>query len=175
MLSIVNRPGNRPSHEGAAAQLDLAILLCREAGFRRIYLRGDTDFTQTKHLDAWDTEGVTFLFGIDAMANLKAIAEDLPASAWAELQRPPQYTAQGPPRERPENVKDRIVRERGFKTLTRVREEVAEVAYRPTACQETYRLIIVRQTVKVEQGQLRLHDEVRYLFYLTNDRVAGAM
>ena len=34
------------------------------AGFRRIYVRGDTDFTQTRHLDAWDTEGVTFLFGI---------------------------------------------------------------------------------------------------------------
>jgi len=74
VISIVNRPGNRPSHEGAAEQLDLTILLCREAGFRRIYLRGDTDFTQTKQLDAWDAEGVTFLFGIDAMPNLKAIA-----------------------------------------------------------------------------------------------------
>jgi hypothetical protein len=173
VLSLVNRPGNRPSHEGAAAQLDLAILLCREAGFRRIYLRGDTDFTQTKHLDAWHAEGVTFLFGIDARANLEAIAEGLPASAWAELQRPPQYTAQGPPRQRPERVKDRIVRARGFKALTRVREEVAEVAYRPTACKESYRLIIVRQTVMVEQGQLRLHDEVRYLFYLTNDGAVG--
>ena len=95
MLSHVNRPGNRPSHEGAAEQIDLAILLCRDAGFRRIYLRGDTDFTQTKQLDACDAEAVTFLFGIDAMANLKAIAEDRPASDWAELQRPPQYTAKG--------------------------------------------------------------------------------
>jgi hypothetical protein len=172
VLSIVNRPGSRPSHEGAAEQLDLVILLCRQAGFRRIYLRGDTDFTQTKQLDAWDAEGVLFLFGIDAMPNLKAIAEDLPASAWTELHRPPQYTAQGPPRKRPEKVKDRIVRARGFKTLTRIREEVAEVAYRPTACQESYRLIIVRQTVMVEEGQLRLLDEVRYLFYLTNDRAA---
>jgi hypothetical protein len=172
VLSIVNRPGNRPSHEGAAAQLDLAILLCREAGFRRISLRGDTDFTQTKHLDAWHAEGVTFLFGIDAKANLKAIAEDLPASAWAELRRPPRDTAQGSPRKRPERVKDEIVRARGFKTLTRIREEVAEVAYRPTACKESYRLIIVRQTVMVEEGQLRLLDEVRYLFYLTNDREA---
>lgn len=172
VLSIVNRPGNRPSHEGAAEQLDLVILLCREAGFRRISLRGDTDFTQTKSLDAWDAERVTFLFGIDAKANLKAIAEDLPASAWAELHRPQPYTAQGLPRRRPERVKDRIVRERGFKTLTRVREEVAEVAYRPTACHGSYRLILVRQTVMVERGQLRLHDEVRYLFYLTNDRTA---
>jgi hypothetical protein len=170
VLSIVNRPGNRPSHEGAAEQLDLAILLCRDAGFRKIYLRGDTDFTQTKQLDAWDAEGVTFLFGIDAMPNLKAIAEDLPASDWSELQRPPQYTARGKPRTRPEKVKERIVREHGYKTLTRLREDVAEVAYQPTACHRTYRLIIVRQTIQVEEGQARLFDEVRYRFSLTNDR-----
>src|SRR5512147_1411294 len=170
VLSIVNRPGNRPSHEGAAEQLDLAILLCRGAGFRRILLRGDTDFTQTKQLDAWDAEGVTFLFGIDAMPNLKAIAEDLPAADWSELRRPPQYTAKGKPRTRPERVKDRIVRERGYETLTRVAEDVAVVAYRPTACQESYRLIIVRQTIAAEKGQTRLLDEVRWRFYLTNDR-----
>jgi len=170
VLSIVNRPGNRPSHEGAAEQLDLAILLCRQAGFRRISLRGDTDFTQTTRLDAWDAEGVTFLFGIDAMPNLKALAEDLPASDWTELQRPPQYTTRGKPRNRPERVKDRIVRERGFRTLTRLREDVAAVAYRPTACQRTYRLIIIRQTIQVEEGQARLFDEIRYRFFLTNDR-----
>jgi hypothetical protein len=169
VLSLVNRPGNRPSHEGAAEQLDLAILLCREAGFRRIYLRGDTDFTQTTQLDAWDAEGVLFLFGIDAMPNLKAIAENLPASDWVELRRPPQSTAQGKPRRRPERVKDRIVRERGFETLTRLREDVAEVSYRPTVCQESYRLIIVRQTIAVEKGQARLFDEIRWRFYLTND------
>ena len=116
---------------------------------------------------------MTFLFGIDAMPNLKAIAEDRPASDWAELQRPPQYTAKGKPRKRPEKVKDRIVRERGYKTLTRIREDVAEVAYRPTACQRTYRLIIVRQTIRVEEGQARLFDEIRYRFYLTNDRKAA--
>src|SRR3954466_12251211 len=170
VIRLVNRPGNRPSHEGAAEQLDLTILLCRKAGFRRIYLRGDTDFTQTKRLDAWDAEGVTFLFGIDAMPNLKALAEDRPASEWTELQGPPQYAAKGKPRKRPEKVKDRIVRERGFKTLTRVREDVAVVAYRPTACQESYRLVIVRQTIAVEKGQARLFDEIRYRFYLTNDR-----
>jgi hypothetical protein len=170
VLSLVNRPGNRPSHEGAAEQLDLTILLCREAGFRRIHLRGDTDFTQTKRLDAWDAEGVLFLFGIDAMPNLKAIAEDLPASDWVELRRPPRSPAQGKPRRRPERVKDRIVRERGFETLTRLREDVAEVSYRPTACQESYRLIIVRQTIAVEKGQTRLFDEIRWRFYLTNDR-----
>jgi hypothetical protein len=170
VLSLVNRSGNRPSHEGAADQLDLAILLCRDAGFRKIYLRGDTDFTQTKQLDAWDAEDVTFLFGIDAMPNLKDLAEDLPASAWSELQRPPQYQPRGRPRKRPEKVKDQIVRQREFETLTRIREDVAVVAYRPIACQRTYRLVVVRQTIAVEKGQARLFDEIRYRSYLTNDR-----
>ena len=172
VLSLVNRPGNRPSHEDAAEQLDLAILLCRQAGFRRLYVRGDTDFTQTKQLDAWDAEHVLFLFGIDAMPNLKGLAEDLPASDWVELRRRPQYTAKGPPRQRPERIKDQIVRRREFETLTRIREDVAEVAYRPTACHRTYRLIIVRQTIMVEKGQMRLLDEVRHRFFLTNDRKA---
>ncbi len=47
---------------------------------------------------------------------------------------------------------------------------VCEVGYRPTACRRTYRLIIVRQAIKVEEGQRRLFDEIRYWFYLTNDR-----
>jgi DDE family transposase len=174
VISLVNRPGNRPSHEGATEQLDLTILLCRQAGFRRIYLRGDTDFTQTQQLDAWDAEGVTFLFGIDAMQNLKALAADLPASAWSALQRPPQYVAKGKSRKRPEKLKDQIVRQREFETLTRIAEDVTAIAYRPTACQRTYRLIIVRQTIAVEKGQTRLFDEIRYRFYLTNDRKPAA-
>src|SRR5271166_4974420 len=84
--------------------------------------------------------------------------------------RPPQYAAKGKPRARPERIRDRIVRERGFETLTRIRGDVAVVAYRPTACQRTYRLIVVRQTIQVEKGQARPFDEIRYRFYLTNDR-----
>lgn len=36
VLSIINRPGNRPSEEGAAGEADRVIALCREAGFQRI-------------------------------------------------------------------------------------------------------------------------------------------
>lgn len=43
VLRLKNRPGNRPSHEGAAALLDECIALCREAGFRRIVLRCDQE------------------------------------------------------------------------------------------------------------------------------------
>jgi hypothetical protein len=75
-LYLVNRSGNRPSHEGAAACFDQSIVLCQEAGFQSILLRGDTDFSQTAHLDRWDTQAdVQFLFGIDAMKPLVARAE----------------------------------------------------------------------------------------------------
>jgi hypothetical protein len=60
-LYLANRSGNRPSHEGAAGYLDKAIALCRRAGFKSILLRGDTDFSQSAHLDRWDTAGVQFL------------------------------------------------------------------------------------------------------------------
>jgi hypothetical protein len=38
-LYVVNRSGNRPSHEQAAEYFDRAIALCRQAGFRKIRLR----------------------------------------------------------------------------------------------------------------------------------------
>jgi len=57
-LFLVNRSGNRPSHEGAPAALDKAIALCQDAGFRDILLRGDTDFSMTAHLDRWHAAGV---------------------------------------------------------------------------------------------------------------------
>ena len=41
-LYLLNRPGNRPSHEDAAGYLDKAITLCRNAGFQRILLRGES-------------------------------------------------------------------------------------------------------------------------------------
>lgn len=53
-LYVLNRSGNRPSHEHAAGCFDRAIALCRRGGFKKILLRGDTDFTQTEHLDRWN-------------------------------------------------------------------------------------------------------------------------
>jgi len=86
-LFVVNRPGNRPSHEGAAPYLDRAIGLCREAGFTDILMRGDTDFSQTQLLDAWAGDGVRFVFGYDAKPNLVARAEGLEDGEFSELER----------------------------------------------------------------------------------------
>ena len=65
-LYVVNRPGSRPSHEQAFRYFDRTGTLCRRAGFRKVRLRGDTDFSQTEHLDRWHAEGVQFVFGMPA-------------------------------------------------------------------------------------------------------------
>jgi hypothetical protein len=173
-LYLVNRSGNRPSYEGADGYLDKAAALCRRAGFRKITLRGDTDFTQTKHLDRWDRDSIRFIFGIDAMPNLKELAGRLPELKYGELERPPRYTIKTVPREARERHKERIVSERQFDTLKLLGEEVAEFAYRPVACKTTYRVIVLRKKLIVEKGQLWLFEPDRYFFYITNDRTTPA-
>jgi hypothetical protein len=169
LLYLVNRSGNRPSHEQASVYLDRAIAHCRQAGFRRIVLRGDTDFTQTAHLDRWDEEGVKFVFGIDAMSNLVELAENLPESAWRRLPRSPRYEVQTKPRQRPENVKERVVRERGFENQHLEAEYVAEFRYRPSLCQKTYRVVVVWKEIEVSRGQQTLFPIDRCFFYITNE------
>jgi hypothetical protein len=171
VLALVNRSGNRPSHEGAAAELDRAIALCRDAGFQQVLLRGDTDFSQTQHLDRWNANPqVRFIFGMDLMPNLHVLADDLARSKWQPLERPPKYTVKTKPRTRPPNVKEEVVRRREFKNIRLESEEVAEFEYRPTACRQKYRIVVVRKNLAIEKGQQRLFDDYRYFFYITNDR-----
>lgn len=174
VLSLVNRPGNRPSHEGVVAEFDRAIALCRQAGFRGVRLRGDTDFSLTEHFERWDQDGVRFEFGYDADPNLIDHAERLPSAAWTKLQRPPRYVAAGPPRQRPPKVKRQIIRRREFLHKQLHSEEVAEFAYRPTNCKRSYRMIVVKKNVSQERGEHRLFDELRYFFYVTNDPTKSA-
>ena len=173
-LFLVNRSGNRPSSEGAAERFDQAYALCREAGFQRITFRGDTDFSQTPHVDRWDTDGVRFVFGYDARANVIRAADALPARAWTPLVRRPPYVVQTEPRQRPVNVKEAIIVEREFKNLRLDAEAVAEFAYQPVACAKPYRMVVVRKNISVAQGEERLFDEIRYFFYLTNDQETAA-
>ena len=175
VLSVVNRSANRPSQEGAAAQIDRALEVCFRGGFQRVLLRGDTKFAQTEHLDRWtDDPRVRFLFGYEATPNLKDRADDLPARAWRPLQRPARYTVQTQPRERPDNVKEAVVVAREFENRRLQAEEVAEFNYTPIACRKTYRMIVVKKTLSVSKGQQVLFDEVVYFFYLTNDWVSEA-
>ena len=47
-----------------------------------------------------------------------------------------------------------------------------EFSYRPTKCSADYRLVVLRKTISVKQGQALLMPEVRYHFYITNEAKA---
>jgi hypothetical protein len=174
-LFLVNRSGNRPSHEGAHAYIDEAIAWCQRAGFRRIALRGDTDFSQTAHLDRWGAiAGLRFVFGMGNNPALVALAEGLPAGAYAFLERPPKYEIETAPRQRPGRVKPEVVRRRGFETIHTLEEMVAEFDYTPTACRATYRVVVLRKRLGIDKGPVRVREEYRYFFFITNDRAAEA-
>lgn len=173
-LYLVNRSGNRPSHEGAAERFDQAIALCRGAGFRKVLVRGDTDFSSTRHLDRWDGEGARFVFGMDASPKLVEMATELAPRAWKRLRRPAKYAVQTAARSRRENTKEQLVVARGFENIRLRSEDVAEFAYRPTACRRPYRVVAVRKNLSVEKGEQVLFDDLRYFFYITNDETTPA-
>jgi hypothetical protein len=172
VLGLVNRSANRPSHEGAATEVDRVLPVLFRGGFQQVLLRGDTKFSQSEHLDRWHADPrVRFLFGYEALPNLKALAADLPENAWQTLQRPPRYAVPTQARQRPDNIKEAIVVQREFQNTKLRSEQVAEFPYQPSACRQTYRMVVVRKNLSVEQGERLLFDRVVYFFYITNDWV----
>jgi hypothetical protein len=169
-LYLSNRSGNSTSSKNASHYLDKAAGLCRKAGFKKIRFRGDTDFSQTKYLDGWDDEGITFVFGIKAMPNLVEIAENLPKTAYEDLIRPPRYVIKTEPRTKPANVKEQIVKKRCYKNIRLRSEQVAEFEYQPVKCHKSYRVVVLRKNLSIEKGEDVLFDDIRYFFYITNDR-----
>ncbi|MGH9023842.1 MAG: IS1380 family transposase [Acidimicrobiia bacterium] len=166
VLYLVNRPGNAPSHDGAAEWIDRAIDLV-EPHAPRVCVRGDTDFSLTKHFDRW-AERVDFIFGMDANQALRSRAEALDEACWSRLERPPAYeTLTGQTRQREANHKARIVAERGYLNLELNHEDVAEFDYQPGKCRRPYRVVALRKNISRTRGDQVLFDEIRYFFYVT--------
>ena len=168
-LYLINRPGNAPSHLDSAQWIDRSLDLVSDT-FKEVWIRGDTDFSLTAHFDKWD-DRCKFVFGIDARRNLISIADSMAEEQWEPLLRKPKYEVKTKKRKRPENVKERIVRERGFTNIRTVSEHVAEFDYQPGKCKKTYRIVVLRKNLTVEKGDLALFDDIRYFFYITNDRL----
>ena len=165
---------NRPSHEGAVDYFDRAIALCRQAGFTEIRLRGDTDYALTSEFDRFDTDGVRFVFGFDARANLIERAEGADEAMYHELVTGAERAIATQERTRPAKVRDDVVRQRGYKVLRQKAENVVEFSYRPTKCKRDYRVVALRKNLSVERGENVLFEEYRYFFYITNERTMTA-
>lgn len=109
------------------------------------------------------------VFGIDAMPNLVDKVEGFEEPRWKPLVRASKHTPRGKRRQRRENVKERIVKERGYKNIRLDAESVAEFTYRPGKCTRDYRVVVVRKNLSIEKGEDVLFDDIRYFFYITND------
>ena len=170
-LFILNRSGNRPSHEGAPDVLNEAVDLCRRAGFTDVLLRGDTDFTMTAHLDTWDEQGVRFVFGYDASPPFVDRAKNMPNEEYSKLvRRADEEFEQRKRRAKQPRIKEGIVRERGYRNLRLVEEHTAEFEHRPSKAKRAYRVVVLRKQIIEERGQQSLSTNYRYFFYVTNDR-----
>jgi hypothetical protein len=166
VLYLVNRPGNQPSHAGAAEWIDRAIELL-DPHAERICVRGDTDFSLTANFDRW-AERVDFIFGMDCNNTMRSRAEALDEAAWNHLERPdahPPITDQT--RQREPDHKAAIVTERGYLNLQLNYEDVAEFDYQPGKCARPYRVIALRKNISRSRGEQVLFDEIRYFFYIT--------
>jgi hypothetical protein len=169
-LFIANRSGNRPSHEGAAAYFDRAIALCRRAGWTDILLRGDTDFSQTAHIDRWTDDGVRFVFGYDASKSMIERAQGVTQSEYCELVRKAdELLGVAQQREKQPQVKEEIVRKRGYVNQRLEREDLAEFLHQPSKANRLYRFIVLRKKIAIFKGRRRVRTEYRYFFYITND------
>jgi hypothetical protein len=167
-LFIVNRSGNRPSHEGAHHYLNKAINVCKEAGFKKIILRGDTDFSQTAFLDNWDEQGIQFVFGHDASRSYLARAYDLDENNWNRLAREKHYVEMEYQRSKKEKHKKKKIEEREYKNLELEYEEYSEFMVKPSKAKKEYRVVVIRKMIKVHKGQELLAPEIKYFFYITN-------
>jgi hypothetical protein len=165
-LYIINRSGNAPSHLGSAKWVDKTLDLL-DGTFKKLYVRGDTDFSLTSNFDKWD-QRCTFVFGMDARSNLIKIADALSDSCWQIFEKQMQ-TIKTSPRKRPENVKLQVVKKRNFKRLETACEHIAEFEYKPGKCRQPYRMVVLRKTINEYKGERLLFDDIRYFFYITND------
>ena len=173
VLYLVNRPGNAVSHQGAAEWIDRAVALVSPHA-ERVCVRGDTDFSLTAHFDRWSVDA-DFIFGFDAQPAMVKRAEGLEEAAWKRLERRPGYTSRtGTTRSKRQDVRGRIVLERGYVNKRLNHEDVAEYEYQPGKCRETYRMVVVRKNISKTKGELTLLDEIRYFFYITTRRDLSA-
>jgi len=119
-------------------------------------LRGDTAFTQTEYLDGWDDDRVKFIFGIPVVKKVEQKADQVPESQWKRLTRPPKYAVETAPRQRPDNVKDRVVIQRESDAVHLDYEQITDFEYTPVKCRKSYRIVVLKKHLLWTKGQHQL-------------------
>ena len=138
VLYLINRPGNLPSHSGAA------------------------------HFDRWAAKvDFIFGMDCNAALRACAEALDEGCWKRLK-RKPRNETLTDQTRERFQtDEKARLVSEREYVNLALNYEDVAEFRYQPGKCKRRYRVVVVRKNISKLKGEHVLLDEIRYFFYVT--------
>ena len=184
-LRTINRPGNRPSAEGAGEAL-AEVLPMVSRHFKKVRVRGDSKFYQRWTIAECERHGAQFAFAMDGYKVLHEKAENLSNTAWKPFSAHPDARAatgrrlnarHKARRRKRTRYRRRIARRREYRTLTTTREWVAEFPYTMPRHRKdedcglsgrTYRVIVKCQRVEVSEGQDALFQEYRYRFIITN-------
>ncbi len=103
-------------------------------------------------------DGVTFVFGIDAMTALYTRVEELAGRRLEKARIAPRYEVKTKCRARPQNIKQQVVEQREFEDIRLVTEYVAEFYYSPTQCRNT---VSCRGCVERSRGVSRPREALR--------------
>jgi hypothetical protein len=168
-LRLVNRPGNRPSAEGAAELLGPCLDLLR-AHFGEVFVRGDSKFSERAILRQVVEHGAYFALVEEMRTPCWGTAFHLPETAWKPLRAKPGsrfHPSSGQKRRKRRKWRREVVRRRGYRTLSTTEEWVAEVPYTPPGFDRPFRLVFKRQRIR-EDRQLTFLTYYEYRAVLTN-------
>lgn len=166
-LRLVNRGGNVPSADGAAAELSGLVPMLRRR-FKKVLVRGDSAFARQDIFDACDRNGLHFAMVSAEHQNFRALAEGVKERCWRRFRSTAKPSAVvDRPRRRGRDLRRECARRRGKRDLKLEEQWLAEIVYKPARSEKTYRLIIRRQRIE-ESEQGELFEMWRYRYVLTS-------
>ena len=173
-LRLVNRPGNVHGGRAAAPFLREALALV-QSRFKKLRVRGDSEFYSQETINVCEECRAKFFFAVDSYRGLLDKAKAFPEARWRPLVRKPRRAKPGKKSRRKRKDRRRQkAHARGYFDKKLVREWVTEFPYRPSWSKDkSYRLVAIRKKLKITNDKKNLFEGAdygyEYRFLITND------
>ena len=168
-LKVVNQPGSARSSDAAAGALKEVVPRVKRH-FKSAIVRGDTDFDRADVYQAVIEQGAYFAIGGRVYANRAALAERISEKRWQRFYpRAEREPSGGPSRQgRTPNYRKNKAQQRGYRTLSTVKQWISEIEYQPSGVPFPCRLIVRRILIEETDGQGVLLKHFRYRMVLSD-------
>jgi hypothetical protein len=168
-LKVVNQPGSARSSDAAAKALKEVLPRVRRH-FRNAIVRGDSDFDRSDVFNAVLEAKAYFAIGGRLYPNRAALVEAIAEKSWEPfVPRADRKEQSGPARRgRAVNYRQKKAEDRGYRTLSTVKQWVSEIAYQPAGLGTACRMIVRRILIEETDGQGVLFRHFRYRLVLSN-------